>query len=88
MLAVTGDNNKVLDTGSLSPSSTMKLTPPPARSGSRRHFPTKDLQLWPGQFINTRLLLITRTNGIGGARHAVIQRGPTGSYAFVIDNGN
>lgn len=46
-------------------------------------FPNDDLRLWPGQFVNTRLLLTTHKNGIV-VPAAVIQRGPDGSYAFVV----
>ncbi len=49
-------------------------------------FPNNDLALWPGQFVNARLLLETRKNGIV-VPAAVIQRGPTGSYAFVVKEG-
>jgi multidrug efflux system membrane fusion protein len=47
-------------------------------------FPNDDLQLWPGQFVNARLLLTTRKNGLV-VPEAVIQRGPAGAYAFVIN---
>lgn len=46
-------------------------------------FPNSDLKLWPGQFVNARLLLTTRTNGLV-VPTSVIQRGPDGAYAFVI----
>ena len=47
-------------------------------------FPNADLRLWPGQFVNARLLLTTRTNGIV-VPATVVQRGPDGSYAFVVN---
>jgi multidrug efflux system membrane fusion protein len=47
-------------------------------------FPNEKLRLWPGQFVNTRLRLTTRKNGIV-VPEAVIQRGPNGAFAFVID---
>jgi len=46
-------------------------------------FPNDDLTLWPGQFVNARLLLSTRKGGVV-VPAAVIQRGPNGSFAFVI----
>ena len=49
----------------------------------KANFPNDDLRLWPGQFVNARLLLTTRKNGIV-VPAAVIQRGPEGPYAFVI----
>ena len=50
-------------------------------------FQNDDLRLWPGEFVNARLLLTTRENGLV-VPTSVVQRGPQGSYAFVIkDNG-
>ena len=46
-------------------------------------FPNTDLRLWPGQFVNARLLLTTRKDGLT-VPASVIQRGPQGTYAFVI----
>ena len=46
-------------------------------------FANEDLRLWPGQFVNARLLLTTRKNGLV-VPAAVVQRGPQGSYAFVV----
>jgi multidrug efflux system membrane fusion protein len=48
-------------------------------------FPNVNLKLWPGQFVNARLLLSVRTNGIV-VPASVVQRGPEGSYAFVVNN--
>lgn len=47
-------------------------------------FPNDDLRLWPGQFVNARLLLTIRKGGIV-VPASVVQRGPEGSYAFVIN---
>jgi multidrug efflux system membrane fusion protein len=46
-------------------------------------FPNEDLRLWPGQFVNARLLLTTRKGG-AVVPASVIQRGPQGAFAFVI----
>ncbi len=46
-------------------------------------FQNDDLRLWPGEFVNARLLLTTRENGLV-VPTSVVQRGPQGSYAFVI----
>jgi len=46
-------------------------------------FANDDLRLWPGQFVNARLLLTTRKGGLTVPASAV-QRGPDGSYIFVI----
>jgi multidrug efflux system membrane fusion protein len=46
-------------------------------------FPNNEDQLWPGQFVNARLLLSVRKDALV-VRASVIQRGPQGSFAFVI----
>jgi multidrug efflux system membrane fusion protein len=48
-------------------------------------FPNANLELWPGQFVNARLLLSVRTNGIV-VPASVVQRGPEGAYAFVVND--
>jgi len=47
-------------------------------------FPNDDLKLWPGQFVNARLILTTRKGAIVAPSSAV-QRGPQGTYAYVIE---
>jgi multidrug efflux system membrane fusion protein len=46
-------------------------------------FDNKDNALWPNQFVNIRLLLEVRKNSIV-IPSAAIQRGPQGSYVFVV----
>jgi membrane fusion protein, multidrug efflux system len=46
-------------------------------------FPNEDQKLWPGQFVNARLLVTTRKDGLV-VPASVIQRGPNGSFAYVI----
>jgi multidrug efflux system membrane fusion protein len=46
-------------------------------------FPNNDLKLWPGKFVNARLVLTTRT-GATVIPSSVVQRGPQGTYAYVI----
>lgn len=48
-------------------------------------FTNSDLKLWPGQFVNARLLLTVRTNS-AVVPASVIQRGPEGAFAFVVSN--
>lgn len=48
-------------------------------------FLNKDLRLWPGQFVNVRLLLTTRKGGTV-VPASVVQRGPAGTFAFVLSN--
>jgi multidrug efflux system membrane fusion protein len=46
-------------------------------------FANEPLRLWPGKFVNVRLLLTTRKDGIVVPAQ-VVQRGPKGAFAFVI----
>ena len=46
-------------------------------------FPNTDLRLWPGQFVNARLLVTVR-KGCTVVPKSVIQRGPEGAFAFVV----
>jgi len=46
-------------------------------------FPNADLKLWPGKFVNARLILTTRKDAIV-IPSSVVQRGPQGTYAYVI----
>jgi multidrug efflux system membrane fusion protein len=46
-------------------------------------FPNDDLRLWPGQFVNARLLVTTRHDAVTVPAQ-VVQRGPKGPYAYVI----
>ena len=82
VLAVDRDNKTVIDTGKLTVIDNQIDT----TTGTillKATFPNKDLQLWPGQFVNTRLLLSVRKKGLV-VPASVIQRGPTGAFAFVI----
>jgi multidrug efflux system membrane fusion protein len=82
VLAVDRDNSTVLGEGKLAvidnqidtATGTIKL---------KATFANNDLRLWPGQFVNARLLLTTRKGGTV-VPVSVIQRGPEGPYAFVI----
>ncbi len=85
VLAVDRDNSTPLGEGKLAvidnqidtTTGTIKL---------KATFPNDDLRLWPGQFVNARLRLTVRTNGII-VPASVVQRGPDGAYAFVIVKG-
>jgi multidrug efflux system membrane fusion protein len=50
-------------------------------------FANDPVRLWPGQFVNTRLLLTTRKDGIV-VPAPVVQRGPKGPFAFVVGDGD
>jgi multidrug efflux system membrane fusion protein len=83
VLALDRDNSGVLDEGKLAVVDNQIDT----ATGTIRlkaTFPNPDLRLWPGQFVNARLLLSVRKGGIV-VPASVVQRGPEGSYAFVVN---
>ena len=51
----------------------------------KANFPNKAHKLWPGELVNARLLLETRHNGLT-VPASVVQQGPQGAYAYVIDS--
>jgi multidrug efflux system membrane fusion protein len=53
----------------------------------KAEFPNRELQLWPGQFVNVRLLIDTLRDAVV-APTAAIQRGPAGTFAFVVGPDN
>lgn len=82
VLAVDRDNRTVLDAGKLAVIDN-QIDPTTGTIKLKAVFPNPDLRLWPGQFVNARLLVTTRKAGIV-VPAPVIQRGPEGPYAFVI----
>ena len=46
-------------------------------------FPNKDNALWPGQYVNARVLVRTQQNALT-LPPAALQRGPNGMFAYVI----
>ena len=50
-------------------------------------FPNEDEKLWPGDFVNARLLLETRAHAIAVPSGAV-QRGPQGLFAWIVTEKN
>jgi multidrug efflux system membrane fusion protein len=49
-------------------------------------FPNADLKLWPGQFINVRLQVSVRKDALT-VPASVVQRGPSGTYAYLVTPG-
>jgi len=50
-------------------------------------FPNKERLLWPSEFVKTRLLLSTRKDAITAPATAV-QRGPNGTFVYVVGAGD
>lgn len=53
----------------------------------KANFSNKARKLWPGQLVNARLLVDTRHNGLT-VPAAVVQQGPNGRYAYVVNPDN
>ena len=49
----------------------------------KAEFPNPELQLWPGQFVNVRLLIDT-LRGVVVVPTAAVQRGPNGTFVYVV----
>ena len=76
------DNKTVIDRGTLQvvdnqvdqTTGTIKL---------KAEFPNADFQLWPGQFVNVRLLVDTLQQVVT-VPTAAVQRGPNGTFVYVV----
>jgi membrane fusion protein, multidrug efflux system len=53
----------------------------------KAEFPNAELQLWPGQFVNVRLLIET-LGQVVVVPTAAVQRGPNGTFAYVVQADN
>jgi len=53
----------------------------------KAEFPNPNLQLWPGQFVNVRLLIDTLQNVVV-VPTAAVQRGPKGAFVYVVGDDN
>jgi len=82
VLAVSQDNTNVLGEGKLAVIDN-QIDPTSATIKLKATFPNTDLRLWPGQFVNARLLLAVHP-GCAVVPTSVIQRGPEGAFVFVI----
>jgi multidrug efflux system membrane fusion protein len=82
VVAVSQDNTTVLGEGQLAVIDN-QIDPNTSTIKLKATFPNADLRLWPGQFVNAHLLLTVR-KGSAVVPDSVIQRGPEGTFAFVI----
>ncbi len=86
VVAVDRDNSTVLGQGTLAVIDN-QIDTSTGQIRLKANFPNDNLRLWPGQFVNARLLLSTRKGGLV-VPASVVQRGPDGPYAFVIKDDN
>ena len=78
------DNRTVVDSGVLEVIDN-QVDPTTGTVRLKAQFPNADLQLWPGQFVNVRLLVNTRRDQIV-APTAAVQRGQDGTFVYVIND--
>ena len=53
----------------------------------KAEFPNVNLQLWPGQFVNVRLLIDT-LKGVVTIPTGAVQRGPNGAFVYLVKDDN
>jgi multidrug efflux system membrane fusion protein len=82
-IALSADGKTELDTGALAAIDNQANT----ASGTitlKAIFPNTHRKLWPGMFVNVRVVTQVRDNGLTVPLDAV-QQGPQGQYVFVVD---
>ncbi|MFN3658858.1 MAG: efflux RND transporter periplasmic adaptor subunit [Pseudolabrys sp.] len=80
--AMRSDTGEVIERGTL----TVMDNQVDASTGTVRlkaEFPNGDLKLWPGQFVNVRLLVNT-LNQVVVIPTGAVQRGPNGTFVYVV----
>jgi len=75
-------NTNTLDEGTLAVVDN-EIDPTTGTVKLKATFPNDDLKLWPGKFVNARLVLTTRKDATV-IPTSVVQRGPQGTYAYLI----
>jgi membrane fusion protein, multidrug efflux system len=84
--AMGADNTTVVDRGELQVVDN-QVDPTTGTVKLKAQFPNPDLQIWPGQFINVRLLIDTLHQVIV-VPTAALQRGPNGTFVYVVKEGD
>jgi len=80
------DNVRLLSTGALSTIDNL-IDQATATYRLKAIFANKDEKLWPGEFVNARLLLVIRKN-VAVIPPLAVQRGPKGLFAWVVKADN
>jgi multidrug efflux system membrane fusion protein len=80
--ALDSDGKSTLDGGTLQVVDN-QVDPSTGTVRMKAEFPNANLQLWPGQFVNVRLLVDTLDRVVVVPTPAV-QRGPNGTFAYVV----
>jgi multidrug efflux system membrane fusion protein len=84
--ALGDDGRSIVDRGTLQVVDN-QVDPTTGTVRLKAEFPNPELQLWPGQFVNVRLLVDTMKNAVV-VPTAAIQRGPNGTFVFVAREGD
>lgn len=84
--AIRSDNNEVLATGKLTVIDN-QVDPATGTVRLKAEFSNPDLQLWPGQFVNVRLYIDTLRQ-VATIPTGAVQRGPDGTFVYVIGDDN
>jgi multidrug efflux system membrane fusion protein len=82
VLALDRGNTSTLDEGALAVVDN-EIDPATGTVKLKATFPNNELKLWPGKFVNARLILTTRKDATV-IPSSVVQRGPQGTYAYLI----
>src|SRR5215467_3096186 len=82
VLALDRGNTNTLDEGTLAVVDN-EIDPTTGTVKLKATFPNDELKLWPGKFVNARLILTTRKDATV-IPSSVVQRGPQGTYAYLI----
>ena len=84
--ALRSDTNEVIERGKLTVIDN-QVDPTTGTVKLRAEFPNPELRLWPGQFVNVRLLIDTLQNVVTIPTGAV-QRGPNGTFVYLVNADN
>jgi membrane fusion protein, multidrug efflux system len=80
------DGKTIIDRGTLQVIDN-QIDPATGTVRLKAEFPNAELQLWSGQFVNVRLLIETLRQVVV-VPTAAVQRGPTGTFVFVVGADN
>ena len=86
MAAYDRDNRRALSTGTLATIDNV-IDQTTASYRLKATFPNEDEKLWPGEFVNARLLVETKQNVLV-VPNTAIQRGPKGLFVWAVTEKN
>jgi multidrug efflux system membrane fusion protein len=84
--ALRPDSNQTVDQGKLTVIDN-QVDPSTGTVKLKAEFPNANLQLWPGQFVNIRLVVDT-LKGVTVIPTSAVQRGPNGAFVYVVSADN